>query len=167
MKRWIGVAAALVALPVVLAGSASAQTTTSPVDLDVSIEIIDECVVTSPVAVNFGTVGFLSEAVTAQGSITVQCTSGVDYEIAIGAGGGDGATTSVRKMTGPGDATINYALYRDASYEQVWGDDFETDTKAGVGSGSGDVHTIYGQVPVQTTPATGVYSDTVAITVQY
>lgn len=42
-----------------------------------------------------------------------------------------------------------------------------TDTLAGTGNGNVQNLTVYGRVPPQATPAAGVYTDTVAITVTY
>ncbi|MBN9268350.1 MAG: spore coat U domain-containing protein, partial [Hyphomicrobium sp.] len=82
-------------------------------------------------------------------------------------GGGSGATVTTRKMTGPEDATIDYTLYQSSEHSTVWGDESVVNRKTATGSGIAQTHTIYGRVPVQTTPATGTYSDTVTIIVHY
>ncbi|MHA1553068.1 MAG: spore coat protein U domain-containing protein, partial [Alphaproteobacteria bacterium] len=48
-----------------------------------------------------------------------------------------------------------------------WGDTIDTDTVADTGDGTTQNFTIYGRVPVQTTPAPATYTDTVTITVTY
>jgi spore coat protein U-like protein len=70
-------------------------------------------------------------------------------------------------MTGPASATIDYNLYRDAAFTNVWGETIPTDTLSGTGNGATQPITVYGRVAPQTTPATGAYSDTVAVTVTY
>ncbi|RUY19730.1 spore coat U domain-containing protein, partial [Mesorhizobium sp. M7A.F.Ca.US.001.04.2.1] len=57
--------------------------------------------------------------------------------------------------------------YRDTGRTQPWGITVGTDTVAGTGNGNVQNLTVYGRVPPQTTPAAGVYTDTVAITVTY
>ncbi len=83
------------------------------------------------------------------------------------AGAGTGATTAIRLMTGPASATINYGLYRDSGRAQTWGVTIGTDTVPGTGNGNVQNLTVFGRVPPQATPAAGVYTDTVAITVTY
>lgn len=168
MKRTLGAAMALLAMSVVLPGGANAQSSTDPQDLGVSITLTDECTVSNIQDVAFGSHGNLASAVTATGSVDVYCTSGLPYEIALDAGQGNGATVAVRLMTGPNSATVAYSLFKDDQHQELWGDDLvEQTTKAGTGTGAAQTHTIYGRVPVQTTPASGAYSDTVTVVVHY
>ena len=167
MKRSFGAALALFAMPVILAGAAHAQSTTTPANLGVSITITDECSVGTIVPVAFGSTGALSANIDATGSVDVTCTVDTDYEIALDAGDGATATVSERQMTGPDDATIIYSLYSDDQFEVVWGDTLEDNTVTSSGTGTAQTHTIYGRVPPQTTPAPGAYSDTVSVVVHY
>jgi spore coat protein U-like protein len=98
--------------------------------------------------------------------LSVQCTNSTDYAIGLSAGTGSGATVAARKMTGPASATVTYSLYSD-SYTTVWGTSSGVDTVGATGNGAAQTYTIYGKVPTQTTPAPGVYSDTVTVTVYY
>ncbi|MCP1573946.1 spore coat protein U-like protein [Herbaspirillum rubrisubalbicans] len=43
------------------------------------------------------------------GSITVQCTNGIGYNVGLDAGVGTGTTVSDRKMRAADGATLNYA----------------------------------------------------------
>jgi spore coat protein U-like protein len=167
MNRSFGAALALLAMPVILAGAANAQSTTAPQDLGVSITISDECTVSNVVPVAFGSHGDLAAEVEATGSVDVTCTVDTDYDIALDAGDGAGATVATRLMTGPASATIEYSLYPDDTHAAAWGDTVGDDTVAGTGTGEAVTHTIYGLVPTQTAPAPGAYSDTVAIVVHY
>ncbi|MGH0282297.1 spore coat protein U domain-containing protein [Sinorhizobium meliloti] len=49
----------------------------------------------------------------------------------------------------------------------MWGVTAGTDVVSGTGNGNVQNLTAYGRAPAQTTPAAGVYSDIVAITVTY
>ena len=167
MKRSFGAALALFAMPVILAGAAHAQSTTTPANLGVSITITDECSVGTIVPVAFGSTGAISANIDAEGSVDVTCTVDTDYEIALDAGDGATASVAVREMTGPGGAVVTYSLFSDDAYETVWGDTVDTDSKAATGTGTAQTHTIYGRVPAQTTPVPGAYSDTVSVVVHY
>ena len=167
MKRSFGAALALFAMPVILAGAAHAQSTTTPANLGVSITITDECSVGTIVPVAFGSTGAISANIDAEGSVDVTCTVDTDYEIALDAGDGASATVTERQMTGPNDVTITYSLYSDDQYETVWGETLEDNTVTGIGTGTAQTHTIYGRVPMQTTPAPGAYTDTVSVVVHY
>ncbi len=49
----------------------------------------------------------------------------------------------------------------------MWGNTIGTDTVAGTGTGSNQSLTVYGRVPVQSTPVGATYTDTVIVTVTY
>lgn len=166
MKRRLGAALALLATPIILAGAVQAAQTL-PEDLDVSIQIVEACVVGTIVPIAFGTQGTLAAAVDAAGAVDVTCPDEVAYSIALDVGGGAGATVSSRKMTGPGAATINYSLYQDEGRSTVWGDVDGSNRKTASGTGTAQTHNIYGRVPIQTTPAVGTYTDTVTVIVHY
>ncbi|AEG58263.1 spore coat U domain-containing protein [Sinorhizobium meliloti] len=148
-----------------LLGPAMGATATG--NMTVRITIQAECKIQTSGDLDFGTRGVIDANVDQTSTIGVQCTSGQTYNVGLSAGAGAGATTSIRKMTGPAAATINYALYRDTARTQLWGVTIGTDTVAGTGNGDVQNLTVYGRVPPQVTPAAGVYTDTVAITVTY
>lgn len=136
-------------------------------NMTVRITITAECKVQTASDLDFGSKGVIDANVDQTSTIGVQCTSGQTYNVGLSAGAGSGATVAVRKMTGPSAATVNYMLYRDTGRTQPWGITVGTDTVAGTGNGNVQNVTVYGRVPPQTTPAAGVYTDTVAITVTY
>ncbi|WP_416798763.1 spore coat U domain-containing protein [Ciceribacter azotifigens] len=144
---------------------AEAQTTTD--SFTVQIQITAECLINSATTLDFGASGVLSSATTGTSEITVQCTNGTTYNVGLNAGLGAGATVASRKMTGPASATVTYSLYSDAAHTTVWGETIGTDTVSGTGTGASQVYTVYGQVPAQSTPAAGTYSDTITVTVTY
>ena len=55
-----------------------------------------------------------------------------------------------------GSNTINYLLYTDSARTTVWGNTVGTDTVAAIGNGASQSFTVYGRVPAQTTPASGM-----------
>lgn len=64
------------------------------------------------------------------------------------------------------NGSITYGLYTDAARTIPWGS-AAGQTISGTGNGSARSLTVYGRVPAQTTPMTGLYSDTVVVTVNY
>ncbi|OWK20910.1 spore coat protein U [Mesorhizobium amorphae CCBAU 01583] len=136
-------------------------------NMTVRITITAECKVQTASDLDFGSKGVIDTNVDQTSTIGVQCTSGQTYNVGLDAGAGAGATVALRKMTGPGAATVNYTLYRDTARTQPWGVTIGTDTVTGTGNGDVQNLTVYGRVPPQATPAAGAYTDTVAITVTY
>ncbi|HEV7309981.1 spore coat U domain-containing protein [Ensifer sp.] len=159
------------ALAILAFGASSFQhasfAATATGNLTVRITIQAECKIQTATDLDFGSRGVIDANVDQSTTVGVQCTTGTPYTVGLSAGGGSGATVALRKMTGPAAATINYTLYRDAAHTQLWGVTAGTDTVAGTGNGNVQNLTVYGRVPAQATPATGVYTDTVAITVTY
>jgi spore coat protein U-like protein len=77
-----------------------------------------------------------------------------------------GSNTNNRKMRlNSGSATLTYQLYTSSTRQTVWDDTvgisilFNSDITQSI--------TIYGRVPVQTTPLSGAYSDQILVTVTY
>ncbi len=156
----VGLALTLALMPIpVSAGTAS---TTMPVTMTITAG----CTV-SATAVAFGTQPALTSATTASGTLSVTCTSTTPYTVGLDKGGGAGATTSIRKMTGPGSALINYGLYQNAALTTNFGNTVGTDTVSGTGIGTAQTITVYGQVPAQASPAPGSYADVVNVTVTF
>ncbi|WAT01083.1 spore coat U domain-containing protein [Rouxiella chamberiensis] len=118
---------------------------------------------------NFGNYASLSSVINATsaqlaGSIRVKCVNGLSYKIAMD-GGKSGDVTN-RKMVNATNtsATVLYNLYTSAARSVVWDN---TIGLSDVGNGADQWHTVYGRVPSQTTPAAGIYSDTVNVTVSW
>ncbi len=159
------------AIALVFAGAAAsgAQAATVTANMPVTITLVNACNVSTvaPTTLNFGnSVGLLDAAIDQTSTITVTCSNGAGYDIGLGAGTSTGATVTTRKMTGPASATVNYQLFKDTARTANWGDT-GTDRLHGIGNGTSQPLTVYGRVPVQTTPAAGTYTDTVAVTVTY
>lgn len=154
----------LAALSPFLAAPAFAQVATTTFNVQITIQA--ECLINSATALDFGTTGVIAADIDAASEITVQCTTGTPFDIALDEGLGAGATTAARLMT-LGAATVEYSLYSDAGRSDVWGETAGTDTVASTGTGAPQIFPVYGRVPAQATPATGVYNDTVTVTVTY
>ncbi|MGX5844363.1 Csu type fimbrial protein [Mesorhizobium sp. ArgA1] len=115
--------------------------------------------------IDFGPKGVLSNNVDASGQVSVTCTPGTAYTVSLG-NGLTGTSPTARLMT-LGGQVVTYGLYRDTNRSQPWGNTIGTNTVAGTGTGAAQNLPVYGRVPPQTTPAPGVYTDTVVVTVTY
>lgn len=153
---------------VALAAPTAARAGSLQTSMGVSATVTANCSITAlPVA--FGDINPLAgTAFTANGSVTVTCTNGSTWSVTADAGGGSGATLTTRRMTFSGN-TLNYALYTDSGYANVWGSGTGgTAAVSGSGTGSAQTFTVYGRIPAgQTAARAGGYSDTVNITITY
>ncbi len=133
-----------------------------------SATVINDCLV-SATPINFGaSVGVLTSALTASGTITAKCTSNDSYTLALNKGTTSGASLGDRQMAGAGSAVVHYQLYTNSGYSTIWGDGTSgTSTSGGTGNGSNQNYTVYAQVAAQATPAPHLYSDTITVTVTY
>jgi len=118
---------------------------------------------------DFGLVGSLSLRVEAESSISVECTDGTAYELALDAGRGNGATMLERKVTRVGgNQTLVYRLFNDEARLRPWGDgSLGTSTVSDRGNGRTQTHQVYGQLAALTGALRGLYQDTVTATLTY
>jgi spore coat protein U-like protein len=144
-------------------GVAKAQTTTTDT-FDVLITIDAFCAITNPTNLDFGTNTLLNANVDQTSTLEVQCTNTTAFDIGLDQGLNFSGS---RRMDDGGGNFVSYALYSDAGRATAWGDTIATDTVADTGDGTVNTYTVYGRVPVQTTPAPGNYQDTVTIEVTY
>jgi spore coat protein U-like protein len=166
MKSFFQRAVAAAALAAMF-GTPVAHAATASSSFQVQLTVQASCSVTSATALDFGTATLLSAAVDQTTTLNVECSQTTPYNVGLNAGTTAGGTTATRKLTAGGAQTIDYALYRDAARTQLWGDTIGTDTLTSVGTGASQNITVYGRAPAQTTPAPGVYTDTVTVTVTY
>jgi spore coat protein U-like protein len=130
----------------------------------VSADVPGNCVVAAQ-NINFGSHGNLSGNIDAAGQISLTCTPGKNYTVALD-NGQNGSSPGARKMRKVLE-TITYGLYRDTSRTQLWGNSPGVDTVSGTGSGAEQLYDVYARVPAQTTPGAGTYTDVIAVTVTY
>lgn len=151
---------ALAAALLAAAPLASAATDTDTMTVSITIE--NSCTVDAG-DMAFGNQTSLSAAVTATATVSVDCTNQGAIDVAFS---GD---PDARQMTGPGAATINYELHRDAARTQVLGDGSSGSvTINGTSTGGVENYTVYGRVPAgQGAKPVGAYSDTVTATLTF
>jgi spore coat protein U-like protein len=125
------------------------------------------CSVNNPSLV-FGSFNTLTDnTVDSIGTITVGCDALSSYTIALSPGGS--GTYSLRRMASGGNH-LEYSLYTDATYSQVWGDGTGgsfTVVDSGI-IGSKD-YTVYGRIPLSTQQdaSVGSYSDSITVTITF
>ncbi|MGA3010614.1 MAG: spore coat U domain-containing protein [Terracidiphilus sp.] len=148
-----------------LAPVASANTATN--SFTVSATVVTACTVTAT-NMAFGTVvpsASLATYTSTQSAITVTCTSGDPYTVALTAGLGTGATETSRYMMSGTTNKLAYALFNDSTRLTNWGtlNGYLSES----GSGTAQVWPVYGQISAQTAPPTGSYTDTITVNVTY
>ena len=149
--------------------ASSAQAVTSiTTTFQVKISIGAACTFSTGAAadMDFGPQTLLTSVLNQTSTINVQCTNTTPYTIGLN-GGAVANSVTARQMKSVAGAFVNYSLFRDSARTANWGNTIGTDTLSGIGTGATVIHTVYGQVPVQTTPASGTYADTVTVTVTY
>lgn len=155
----------LLACGIGVAASANAADTTT---FDVTITITATCDIEAAAAtdVDFGTVASSAVNIDSSGSLTVNCTPGTAYNIALG-NGQNGSDADSRAMS-DGAVEVPYQLYRVAARAagDVWGSTIGTNTLAGTGNGTNQAFPVYGRVPSAGFPA-GTYADVITATVIY
>lgn len=119
-------------------------------------------------ALNFGNQASLDTAKTATNSISVTCTAGTLYDVGLsnGSSGGTAPTSRFMKNIATSEA-ITYGIYRNAAQSLPWGNTAGSDTVSATGNGVAQTYTGYGRVPIQPTPPSLTYTDTVVVTVTY
>jgi spore coat protein U-like protein len=154
---------------------ASAQAGTSTANLTVQITITASCTINAA-TLDFGSnpgTALLAANVDASTTVSVTCTNGSPYSI--GMDNGANVSGSQRRMKNGVANFLNYNLYTDAARLNAWTTAASSTTcttanscALGTGSGAAQSVNIYGRVPtVATAPATGVYTDTVVMTITY
>ena len=138
-----------------------------PIQIDVTVTVITACEI-SATDHDFGTYDALSPSpLDSTSTISVTCTSGASYSVALNAGTTGGGTIPARLMT-DGSNTLSYNLYTNAGYGTVWGDGTGGSSDVtGTGNGSVQDLTVYGRMPAGQGEPAGDYSDTVTATITY
>lgn len=105
--------------------------------------------------------------VDATSTITVTCPVGQTYTVGLNQGVNGSSTTARQMVLSGGTDLLNYGIFTDTGRATNWDDIGGTTTVAGTGDGTGQDITAYGRVPAGQSPATGLYEDTVTVTLSY
>ena len=125
----------------------------------VKATVVNDCKITAtPLA--FPQAGVLNAVRTASGSLSIHCNNGNHWRIALN--GGTAGTMAQRKMKHVSNSDVIAYELSDASGGPIWGDGSSgTHMVSGVGTGAPQTVTLYGRVPIQSTPRSGDYKDTI------
>jgi len=151
-----------------LASAPALNAATDTTTFTVSASIVDSCDVQ---ATNLAFGAYSPSSSTAHNgtsTISVYCTVGTGYSMALNVGTGGGVYTA-RKMTAGGNELL-YNLYTSAAHTTVWGDGTaSTGTVSGTGAGllSAVSHTVYGQIGVNQDSLPGAYASTITVTLNF
>ena len=135
---------------------------------DVTLKIVANCVIAAN-PLDFGqSQGVLSSNVSVNTTMNVTCSNTTPYNVGLSAGTGANSVGTTRYLSGTGGntETVAFNLFQ-TNGATVWGDTQGTNTKGSVGSGAAQAITVYGQVPVQNTPAPDTYKSTITATVYF
>ncbi|MBC3918406.1 spore coat protein U domain-containing protein [Undibacterium sp. CY18W] len=146
----------LSALLVILTPALAENRTAS---LAVSAVVVPTCTVQGS-AISFG--NYETTPVEQTSNIGVNCSQGTAYVVSLG-----GANANVRQMAGPSNATLNYALFQDASRSKLWGSAVDSNAVAGTGNGNLQNLPVYGRIPAGQVVTPGNYNEAVSITLTY
>ena len=150
------------------ASAATYSNGTATANFDVTMKIVANCIISAG-TLDFGqSQGVLHTIVNGTSTISVTCTNTTPYNVGLNAGNGTGSVGTTRYMSGTGGntSTVAYSLNQTAG-GTVWGNTQGTDTLGGTGNGNAQSLTVYGQVPVQTTPQPDTYKSTITATVYF
>jgi spore coat protein U-like protein len=160
----------IMAVSLYSAGAAYAGTATS--SLDVNVNAVDACTLVSTGAVNFPDYDGSSD-VNATGDVTVNCSTGVFYEIAFDAGLNYDPTDGFRKLTDGSGNFLSYYLTDPLGSFDVGDDSASCGSStfiggiplSSVGDSTNQSNIVNGRIFSSQTVPTGPYSDTVGVTV--
>lgn len=162
---------ATLAASILAAGAAQAANPTVTTTFQVSATVQPNCT-TSATALGFGNYTPGSGNVTANSTITVNCTKTTAYTVALNAGSTTGDAYAQRLMAS-GTNTLQYNLYTTNAYTTVFGDgtgSTATDSGTGAGMATASTFTVYGQLldsAFNQATVPGTYTDTITVTVTY
>lgn len=155
-----------------LAGfTGAAMAATASASLTVTATVSATCTATTT-ALNFGSYDPSSASANDNtGAVSVTCTNGTPYTVALNAGSNAGTPGDVttRRMLSGSSSFLPYQIYTTAGRTTVWGDGANgSSTQSNTGSGDAQSFSAYGRIPAGQYVAPGNdYADSVTVTVTY
>ncbi len=151
------------------AGLAWPQSQSVSDSFQVRINVLGTCRVLTATDIDFGTQVPVAGSYTETGTIRVQCTKDLPFQLGL-----DGGTTTgdvnARAMVNSTGVQIPYSLRRDAPNGPIWGNDsasWYTGTGLGLGNAYKIVLTVYAEATLNGNEPAGAYQDTVLATLTY
>ncbi|MCU6243785.1 spore coat U domain-containing protein [Enterobacter kobei] len=157
------------ALNLVLFGATTgAQAASDQTSFAVKLTVTSTCDINTVPAtdIEFGSHSSTSTNINSTGSLTVNCTIGTPYTIALDSGVNNNG--SIRRMAGQDSFNsgvyVPYELYKNSARTEVWNDG--SGTYAGTGTGANESVPVYASVASMNVAA-GDYLDTVTAFITY
>ena len=151
-----------------VAGAPQAGAATDTATFSVTANIVDACDVQ---ATNHAFGAYLPSSATAldgTSTLSVYCTVGTAYSMALNVGTGGGTFVGRKMLSGAQE--LSYNLYTTAARSTVWGDGSGSTATVG-GSGAGlltaSTHTVYGRIGINQDVNPGSYTSTVTVTLTF
>ncbi len=129
-------------------------------EFEVTANVVPACAI-SATNLSFG--DYTQARLDGQSAIAVTCTDSTQWTVGLSQGTSPGATVTTRKMTGPGGASLPYALFQDAARTVNWGNTVGIDTVRGTGTGDQQTLNVYGRVPASQAVGSGSYQDMITV----
>jgi spore coat protein U-like protein len=160
-----------VSAALLLAVAGTAQAATKTATINVTASVAKNCIISAE-NLALGAFDGTNDLAT-DGDVTVRCTSGTGYSVALSTGSSGGYAS--RTLVGPGTSTLSYNLYTSNTYGTIWGNNaggsgWVTGNGGGMGAANDIVHTVYARLqaannggPVEA----GAYSDSITATITY
>lgn len=150
-------------------GLAQAQSQAVTDSFQVRINVQGTCRALTATDIDFGTQVPVAGSYTQTGTIRLQCTRDLPFQLGL-----DGGTTTgdvnARAMVNATGVRIPYALRRDSPSGPIWGND-STSWYTGSGLGLGPAYeivlTVYAEATMNGNEPAGTYQDTVLATLTY
>lgn len=134
--------------------------------MPVSAEVIDGCTITAS-PMNFGSLFGVTGSARTSATISLRCTPNTAYGVELDYGLNKQGQN--RRMFNPvGNRYLRYRVFADAGYSQQWDDRPRRQVSGNTGATGMVTLTAYGEIPsVTNLAASGTYSDTVVVTVEF
>lgn len=164
-------AAAILATTALCSPALAVDTNTDTGNINVSLTVVHDCVLEAePLA--FPQSGVIDRDVTAETTITIECTRDSAYQIGLSAGdnaGGSDINNRKLKLTGGNaDDVLAYQLYSDENMTAEWGHTQYTNTVGELSAdGLDNEYTVYGLIPQHQNAPAGSYTDIITATIWY
>ncbi|MES2433311.1 MAG: spore coat U domain-containing protein [Pseudomonadota bacterium] len=134
-------------------------------NLSVTATVLDSCIVTAPTGLVFASVNTgVATNQTVQGSVAVVCTA-AKSSVSVKMEGGDNVAAGKRYMKNTTNDLLPYVITSDAAHTTAVGIDGALYTGP-LNAVAPNVFPVYGQVPAGNY-ASGIYTDTVRVTLNY
>ncbi|MBH2766596.1 spore coat protein U domain-containing protein [Serratia marcescens] len=135
--------------------------------LNVVANAQDACFIRQATDLDFGSLVDLTTPHSQQGAIVVQCPLNTAWSLSLSPG--LHAQGGSRRMQNTWGDSLTYGLYRDAAHTQPWETLSTGRAVSGVGAGMGTPVNVpvYGLISPQAVNSSGVYTDTVTVTLTY